>query len=622
MAVSIPILHLDFNNLRFEQTPTLYEFEIDQGCLPTSVGAQKDLGLLGDRGEPRCFRRILTRGSFFWYLASTSMLLKSRIQAFDESSFYLLVSCIDSADLSKSNLNCDFQIQLQSNTDSVQPALQLHSPRLNCQSQRRFDSLPDCLKIQVPGPNFVAPFKSPESRYFCFEQRKFICTDMGACVLRVWDSGESGGDGSVRRARLDAEDSVPGLPALRALIRHGGTRRTWRAHGSGLRRAPSESETPRSQLLPSRASHVSGAQHRVHASKLAPCTPPQLSSPPTPHAFSTLDVCEEWNAHAHARPRHPRRVRSSGRRAGCGGVRESENGNAGFPRSEPAAAAVRMRTPRTPLHACDRARLNRRRRTGVVFRRHGKATGKRGCAHIRAPQPKNEWEGDGIGIGVWGDDVPRARARSVHRPQRRGVVDEDMVCGCTHPVRETSGPAPPHHPAARCARSQCREVEGLRERDGDDVGRWLLVSELRARTAQCAAQRYAAAAATGHGRDPLFRNDTARETGEIKARGSLRERHEGVQSGSTSRLAGSSYEEALRKVDTDLSERGREDGAGAGTKEEAEDGERSQFVEVEENGLEGDAEEVGLELGAGSGAGVGREKCRLFRAARSPRLPP
>ncbi|KAJ7018136.1 hypothetical protein C8F04DRAFT_1199316 [Mycena alexandri] len=70
----------------------------------------------------------------------------------------------------------------------------------------------------------------------------------------------------------------------------------------------------------------------------------------------------------------------------------------------------------------------------------------------------------------------------------------------------------------------------------------------------------------GEGRKGAARGGGRRETRGRSSRADLLS----VQSGSNSRLAGSSYEEALRK-DTDLSERGREDGAGAGAKEEAED---------------------------------------------------
>ncbi|KAJ7016065.1 hypothetical protein C8F04DRAFT_1203461 [Mycena alexandri] len=96
-----------------------------------------------------------------------------------------------------------------------------------------------------------------------------------------------------------------------------------------------------------------------------------------------------------------------------------------------------------------------------------------------------------------------------------------------------------------------------------------------------------------------------------------------VQSGSTSRLAGSSYEEALRKVDT----------GGAGAKEEAEDEsgvarQRTRMAvaaaaKVEDNGLEGEAEElsstglswagIGHEEGRRGGAELGVRSYRPFR---------
>ncbi|KAJ7028179.1 hypothetical protein C8F04DRAFT_1188861 [Mycena alexandri] len=304
MAVSIPslnlnyscdvvqfiqILHLDFNNLRFEQPPTLYEFEIDQGCLPTSVGAQKDLGLLGDRGEPRCFRRILTR---------------------------------------------------------VQPALQwLWVTFLNrILSPRRLNTPCVCFK----------PFKSPESGYFCFEQRKFIQKYVRTWRrVRVWDSGEiAERDGSVRRARVDAEDcagrneSARGRSHARVTRAAFGTRgldadgvRTRQRHPRAHRASPRPGAGPASEPAATLARVPRDRRTAPSARKGArPVHPTIAQLAADPACIRYPRRVRGWDAHAHARPRHPRRVRTA--RTGGGGVRESENGSAGFPRSEPAAARM------------------------------------------------------------------------------------------------------------------------------------------------------------------------------------------------------------------------------------------------------------------------------------------
>ncbi|KAJ7016086.1 hypothetical protein C8F04DRAFT_1203386 [Mycena alexandri] len=135
-------------------------------------------------------------------------------------------------------------------------------------------------------------------------------------------------------------------------------------------RAPSESETGGLPRLG--ASCYPRAQHRVRARELGPRTPTtaQLAADPA-HPFSTLDVCGD-GTHTHMH-RH-------GIRSGC-------------ERRAPEAAV--FASPRTGMQGSRaRSRLlsGYGRRTGV-----GKATGKRGCAHIRAPQPKTS----GMGMG-WG----------------------------------------------------------------------------------------------------------------------------------------------------------------------------------------------------------------------------
>ncbi|KAJ7038788.1 hypothetical protein C8F04DRAFT_1179461 [Mycena alexandri] len=77
----------------------------------------------------------LVQRLLFWYLASTSTLLESRIQS--------------------SNFRTRVQVPtyiVPPNTDSALTCLAMAWVAF----QRRFDSLPNCLKIQVPGRNFVA----------------------------------------------------------------------------------------------------------------------------------------------------------------------------------------------------------------------------------------------------------------------------------------------------------------------------------------------------------------------------------------------------------------------------------------------------------------------------------
>ncbi|KAJ7015901.1 hypothetical protein C8F04DRAFT_1359852 [Mycena alexandri] len=381
------------------------------------------------------------------------MLLKSRIQAFDESSFYLLVSCIDSADLSKSNLNCDFQIQLQSNTDSVQPALQLH-----CESSHSFNFVPFYSPPSLSVLVFRAAMQSQpnstsnsDSNLFPSEHRvqtaQVNCNVDSIPFPTVWKSKYPGGilshpssppspgtfvlsnvnlfknmyghggeiaerDGSVRRARVDAEDCAGRNESARGRSHARVTRAAFGTRGldadgvrTRQRHPPVHRASPRPGAGP--ASEPAAALARIprarRASKLG-CAP-HHNSQPTPRAFHTLDVCGD-GAHTHT---HGHSIRGEcERRTPEAAVyaRPRTGMNAGFPRSEPAAA--RMCTQGTPLHACDRARLSRCRRTGV-----GKATGKR----------------DGMGLGLDYGGVGQIEKEGAHLGMRHELVAPEIAGG-------------------------------------------------------------------------------------------------------------------------------------------------------------------------------------------------
>ncbi|KAJ7036240.1 hypothetical protein C8F04DRAFT_1258085 [Mycena alexandri] len=252
---------------------------------------------------------------------------------------------------------------------------------------------------------------------------------MEVCAAHVW-MPRTVQAGTSRRA------AVPGLPALRALIRQGALDADSARKAAASARAPSESETG---TCP--ASEPAAALVRIprvgRASKLAPRTPrtAQLAADPA-HPFSTLDVCGD-GTHTHTH------THTHGIRGECETCDTPSRAHSALD----ADGAHRMRrrtrvrerecrvpalgtgccpdvhTQRTPLHACDRARLSRRRRTGDE-----KATGKRVCAHIQAPQPKNEWDGDGMGIEVWGC-VGQIEKEGAHLGMRLELVASGIAGG-------------------------------------------------------------------------------------------------------------------------------------------------------------------------------------------------
>ncbi|KAJ7021712.1 hypothetical protein C8F04DRAFT_1195183 [Mycena alexandri] len=225
--------------------------------------------------------------------------------------------------------------------------------------------------------------------------KKYIRT--WAWCVRVRDSGERAErDGSVRRARVGAEDragkngSARGRSRVTRAARVNSARGALDARGSGIR---ARTERVRDRDLPRLG--VSCCCPRAHptcqARKQARlCTAPQLAADPAcirhPRRVRGWDA----HAHAHARPRHPRRVRSNSApdaaahaspRTGMQGSRARNRLLLLSGCAHTAHPAARLR-PRAP---------EGRRRTGV-----GKATGKRRCAHIQAPQPKTSGK-DGMG---------------------------------------------------------------------------------------------------------------------------------------------------------------------------------------------------------------------------------
>ncbi|KAJ7019163.1 hypothetical protein C8F04DRAFT_1242785 [Mycena alexandri] len=141
-----------------------------------------------------------------------------------------------------------------------------------------------------------------------------------------------------------------------------------------------------------------------------------------------------------------------------------------------------------------------------------------------------------------------------------GWYFQEALCGCTYPVRESSGPPRPRH-----ARSQCRRVEVLRrggeKRTLESRGGKVMWGEgWRRRWPLAACER--APSAYGTRRGPALCGSSGDQTAR-RARQAIKAV---VQRGC-------------------LSKRGQEDDAGAGAKEEAEDAdEDGEFVEVEENG--------------------------------------
>ncbi|KAJ7027634.1 hypothetical protein C8F04DRAFT_1189318 [Mycena alexandri] len=198
------------------------------------------------------------------------------------------------------------------------------------------------LKIQVPGRNFVTPssleasvrlpsicFKSSRANQnlnpagIVFEQRKFIqrsAYDMAACTgTRL---------GNARPFRVTR--AALGNPA------RGDSTHTAAASA----RTPSESEIgdyPASASEPP-PTLARSTEYARASSDRAP--DPQLAS--SCAGMERRRTRTASAASARLATHRPARIRHSMRtaRTGGGGVRESENGNAGFPRSEPAAARM------------------------------------------------------------------------------------------------------------------------------------------------------------------------------------------------------------------------------------------------------------------------------------------
>ncbi|KAJ7026048.1 hypothetical protein C8F04DRAFT_1190863 [Mycena alexandri] len=126
-----------------------------------------------------------------------------------------------------------------------------------------------------------------------YETRVRQQSGMAGCAARAWVP-RTVWAGTSRRAAVP----TPRLPALRSLVRRGGTRHRRRATASA--RAPSESKI---------GDYPFARIPRVRrAGELGPRTPPQLASS---CAKTERSVFAHAHAHAHARARarHPRRVR-------------------------------------------------------------------------------------------------------------------------------------------------------------------------------------------------------------------------------------------------------------------------------------------------------------------------